>query len=104
MAPDYLKSLIHFRDVKRRSSRLDDDFYILKMPPKCNFTKSEACFSIQGPLIWNDLPFSIRSLTALEAFKSSLKAYYFSVAFKDGNSALAFTVEFGFKVRLNCHA
>ena len=71
------------REVKRRSSRLDDDFYILKMPPKCNLSRSEAAFSHQGPLIWNELPFSIRSLTSLSEFKSQLKTHYFNIAFKD---------------------
>ena len=83
LGPEYLKNLIQLRDIKRRSSRLDDDFYILKMPPRCNFSRSEAAFSHQGPLIWNELPFSIRSLTSLPDFKSQLKTHYFNMAFKD---------------------
>ena len=83
LGPEYLKNLIQLRDIKRRSSRLDDDFYILKMPPRCNFSRSEAAFSHQGPLIWNELPFSIRSLTSLPDFKSQLKTHYFNIAFKD---------------------
>ena len=81
LGPEYLKNLIQVREIKRRSSRLDDDFYLLKMPPKCNFSRSEAAFSHQGPLIWNELPFSIRSLTSLAEFKSSLKTHYFNKAF-----------------------
>ena len=81
--PEYLKELLCIREVKRRSSRLDDDFYLLKMPPKCNFSRSEAAFSHQGPIIWNELPFSVRSLTSLHEFKSSLKTYYFNKAFNE---------------------
>ena len=83
ISPGYLKNLIKLRTVNKRSSRLDDDFYLLKMPPKCNFSRSEAAFSHQGPLIWNELPFSVRSLTSLPEFKSSLKTYYFNKAFNN---------------------
>ena len=83
LAPDYLKNLINLRQTKRRSSRLDNDFYFLQIPPKCNFSRSEAAFSHQGPKIWNELPFSIRSLSNIESFKSALKTFYFEVAFQD---------------------
>ena len=42
---------------------------------------TEAAFSHQGPKIWNELPFSIRSLTSVAEFKSSLKTHYFDQAF-----------------------
>ena len=70
------------RQVKRRSSRLDDDFFILKTSPKCNFSKSEAAFSHSGPKIWNGLPYEIRSLSSLNVFKSNLKTYFFNIAFE----------------------
>ena len=76
-----MKNLLELREMKRRSSRLDDDFYILKVPPKCNFSRSEAAFSHQGPKVWNELPFAIRSLTTVAEFKSSLKTHYFNQAF-----------------------
>ena len=82
LAPDYLKDMITLRQVKRRSSRLDDDFFILKIPPKCNFSKSEAAFSHSGPKIWNGLPYEIRSLSSLNVFKSNLKTYFFNIAFE----------------------
>ena len=82
LAPNYLKDMITLRQVKRRSSRLDDDFFILKIPPKCNFSKSEAAFSHSGPKIWNGLPYEIRSLSSLNVFKSTLKTYFFNIAFE----------------------
>jgi len=81
LAPDYLKNLIYLRDIKRRSSRLDDDFFLLKIPPKFNFSRSEAAFSMCGPKIWNELPFDVRCLSSIDAFKSALKTFYFSKAF-----------------------
>ena len=83
LAPDYLQSLINLREIKRRSSRLDDDFYLLKVSPKYNFSRSEAAFSHKGPQIWNELPFSIRCLTNISAFKTALKTFYFQQAFQD---------------------
>ena len=70
LAPEYLKELIKFRQIKRRSSRLDDDFFMLKIPPKCNFSRSEAAFSHSGPKIWNELPYRLRSLSSINEFKS----------------------------------
>ncbi len=83
LAPDYLKALIQLREIKRRSSRLDDDFFMVKMPPKCHFSRSESAFSHSGPRVWNELPFNIRSLSSLSLFKSALKAHYFDEAFGD---------------------
>ena len=85
LAPDYLKNLIKLRDIRRRSSRLDDDFFLLKMPPKLNFSRSEAAFSISGPMIWNSLPFEVRSLSNIDAFKTALKTLYFDKAFNNVN-------------------
>jgi exonuclease III len=82
LAPNYLKNLIHLRDVKRRSSRLDDDFFLLKIPPKTNLSRSESAFSICGPKIWNELPFDVRCLACIDSFKSALKTFYFNKAFK----------------------
>ena len=45
LAPKYLKDLIFLREVKRRSSRLDDDFFMLKVPPCPNFHRSQGAFS-----------------------------------------------------------
>ena len=82
----YLKNLISLREVNRRSSRLDDDYFLVKIPPKSNFVRSEAAFSFCGPTIWNNLPFSIRSLSSIDAFKSALKTYYFDKAFNEVNN------------------
>ena len=83
MAPSYLCDMIEVRDIRRRSVRLDDDFYILKTPKPSNFSKTYAAFSYFGPKIWNELPYYIRSITELECFKKELKTYYFGIAFDD---------------------
>ena len=83
LAPDYLKDLISLREIKRRSSRLDNDFFMLKKPSKCNFSRSDAAFSHSGPEIWNSLPYELRSLSSIDIFKSRLKTHFFNLAFED---------------------
>ena len=83
LAPEYLKELIFLREVKRRSSRLDNDFFLLKVPPCPNFNKSQGAFSYVGPKTWNDLPYFIRSMSSVNSFKTALKTHYFNIAFKD---------------------
>ena len=83
LAPEYLKELIFLREVKRRSSRLDNDFFLLKVPPCPNFNKSQGAFSYVGPKTWNDLPYFIRSMSSANSLKTALKTHYFNIAFKD---------------------
>ena len=71
------------REPKRRSSRLDDDFFMLKVPHRPNFSRSEGAFSYVGPKLWNELPFSLRSLDNIDIFKKSLKSHLFNIAFED---------------------
>ena len=82
LAPEYLTASISLREVKRRSSRLDDDFYLLKTPTPPRFTRTHAAFSYYGPTIWNGLPFKLRCLTDIIEFKKHLKTHYFNVAFE----------------------
>ena len=44
LAPEYLKELIFLREVKRRSSRLDNDFFLLKVPPCPNLINHKELF------------------------------------------------------------
>ena len=49
IAPNYLKDMVKLREQRRRSSRLDDDFFRLKVPPRPNLSRSEGAFSYIGP-------------------------------------------------------
>ena len=82
IAPDYSTCLIQLREVKRRASRLDDDFFMLKVPPKSNFSRTEAAFCHAGPKVWNKLPFNVRSINEVGRFKSALKTHFFNLAFE----------------------
>ena len=81
IAPKYLADLLALRDTKRHSLRMDNDFYILKVPPPPQFSKTEGAFSHSGPKIWNDLPFAIRCISEIHVFKKRLKTHYFEIAY-----------------------
>ena len=61
--------------------RLDDDFYLLKMPPPPQFKRTEGAFSYSGPKTWNELPYSLRCINDIDIFKKCLKTYYFDIVF-----------------------
>ena len=81
LAPKYLMDFISLRDPKKMSMRLDNDFFLLKIPVPPNFTRTEGSFHYNGPKIWNSLPYGIRSLADVEKFKKCLKTFYFDKAF-----------------------
>jgi len=82
MAPKYLQDLIKLRQCKKVSSRLDDDYLLLDFPFRPVSTRTDAAFSYSGPRIWNLLPYKLRCLTELTAFKNGLKTYLFFLAFE----------------------
>ena len=82
IAPNYLKDLLSLRETRRRSSRLDDDFFLLRVPSRPNFSRSEGAFSFIGPKLWNGLPRELRSLSSVDVFKKSLKCHFFNIAFE----------------------
>lgn len=82
MAPQYLTNLLQLRVPNRYSLRCDNDFFLLEEPRKPFYKKMENAFSIAAPSLWNSLPYSIRSLNSINAFKSSLKTYYYRLAFE----------------------
>ena len=83
LAPKYLKDLISLRDTKNISLRLDNDFFILKIPSPVNFNRTEGAFQYNGPKVWNSLPYVIRSIGDINNFKKCLKTYYFNIAFSE---------------------
>ena len=63
--------------------RLDDDFFVSKVPHLSNFSRTETAFQYNGPMIWNSLPQEIRSVPDIETFKKKLKYYYFNFSFTE---------------------
>jgi len=81
LAPSYLANLIHLRDTKRQSLRMDNDFYRLKVPPPPHYMRTSGAFSCIAPRLWNELPYSLRCISNIDDFKRDLKTHYFNIAF-----------------------
>ena len=80
MAPSYISDMISLYKPPRllRSSSgisLKHQNYNMK-------TYGHRSFSVCAPELWNSLPLSLRNLTNLASFKSSLKTFLFKQAFK----------------------
>ena len=80
LATKYLSELLMIRKPKLQSVRLDNDFFLLDQT-FANYKKTNAAFSVSAPIIWNELPYALRSLTTLMKFKSELKTYFFNIAY-----------------------
>ena len=83
LAPSYLQELLHVRDPKLNSLRIDDDYFFLKTPSIPSLKSTESAFVFSGPKVWNSLPYQIRCSESIEQFKSKLKTYYFNLVFND---------------------
>ena len=83
IAPKYLSSLLNLRQPHNKESRLDNDFFLLRIPEKPLFKRTEGAFSYFGPKTWNSLPYSLRCSNNLLSFKKALKTHFFMIAFKN---------------------
>ena len=61
---------------KSYSLRSNTDKYLLQEGPPYNYRRTRGAFSIAAPKIWNKLPYKIRSVQKLSAFKSALKTHF----------------------------
>ena len=59
----------------------------LLVPPKIPRTSTygERAFNAQAPMVWNALPNSVRNSPSMEAFKSRLKTYLFTLVLRDAD-------------------
>ena len=73
--PDYLRDIIQRKPLQQRSLRSNNDNLL--------FTTSLHQKTVYNSMVinWNALPFSLRSITSIELFKSNLKTYYFNIAY-----------------------
>ncbi len=44
-------------------------------------SRGDRAFAVVGPRLWNNLPLHVRKAQTLTVFKSSLKNYFYSLAF-----------------------
>ena len=78
--PAYLAELLPAY-VPSRSLRSSSDNMLVV--PKCKYVETEKrAFGVRGPKEWNKLPAHLRTKTSIESFKTALKTFLFSDAFK----------------------
>ena len=81
MAPVYLTNLLKIYQPTRALRSSNDRFILVK--PEMNLKSyGERTFIYAGPHIWNSLPYTIRSLSNINTFKSQLKSHFFRLAFE----------------------
>ena len=73
-APIYLSELLHLYTPSRQL-RSATDTRVFIIPSFRTKSCGQRSFSYQAPLIWNQLPVSVRHSTSVSSFKSSLKTF-----------------------------
>ena len=87
IAPEYLKECISIKDQPTKTLRSEDDYFLINFPAVPNYKRTERSFSHCAPVIWNILPYNVRTCTNLNKFKQKLKTYLFNEAFQNCESA-----------------
>ena len=82
MAPKYLQTLVHIAQPSDRYClRRNCDRFLLVVPDKPRYKKTESAFCHISPVTWNNLPLAIRSISELPKFKTALKTHFYIKAF-----------------------
>ena len=75
LAPHYLSVLLKPYQPMRQLRSVDQELFTI---PSVTSTYHRNSFAVAGPLLWNNLPFHVRSASTLEMFKSRLKTFLFN--------------------------
>ena len=76
--PPYLASLLQFSNIPRQlRSSTSQQLSI----PRTNLNLGKRAFSVAAPIIWNELPTTLKSCESLASFRKNLKTYLFKIAF-----------------------
>ena len=77
MAPSYINQLLQYHQRPHNLRQLDN---LQLLVPK-TISNSTRAFSVNGPIFWNELPYSIRNESSLSAFKKTLKTFLFKQSY-----------------------
>ena len=73
--PPYLASLLHFSNIPRQlRSSTSQQLSI----PRTKLNLGDRAFSVAAPIIWNELPTTLKSYESLASFRKNLKTNCFS--------------------------
>ena len=76
----YLSEFLHLY-APSRQLRFSTDTRLFRIPSFQTKSCGLRSFSYQAPVIWNQLPVSVRHSTSVSSFKSSLRTFLFLKAF-----------------------
>ena len=79
-APNYLVQLINHRNLTR-TLRSSSSTELLFVPKSRTMMYGDRCFKVASPILWNNLPVSLRTAKCLTQFRSQLKTHLFKAAF-----------------------
>ena len=79
-APNYLVQLINHRNITR-TLRSSSSTELLFVPKSRTMMYGDRCFEVASPILWNNLPVSLRTAKCLTQFRSQLKTHLFKAAF-----------------------
>jgi len=80
LEPQYIQELITLQTpgrTLRSNSKL-----LLHVPRTHKKTYGDRAFSIAAPVLWNQIPYEIKTQKTVESFKTAVKTYLFKKAFK----------------------
>ena len=76
--PPYLASLLHLSNIPRQlRSSTSQQISI----PRTKLYLDKRAFSVAAPIIWNELPTTLKSCESLASFLKNLKTYLFKISF-----------------------
>ena len=79
-APPYIRDLLQ-QYLPTRTLRSETK-HMLCVPKSKTVTYSKRCFKIMAPVLWNSLPYDIKTSESLGVFKKRLKTYLFRSHFE----------------------
>ena len=80
-APSYLKQLLTLYRPNRALRSSSDKLKLVTVPYNLK-TYGYRSYSVHAPILWNSLPFNIRSAENITSFKSKLKTHLFKLAYE----------------------
>ena len=83
IAPPYITKCITMKSQPPKTLRTNKDYFTLQVPPVSHLSRTYRSFSYCGPMVWNSLPYEIRTQTVISIFKSKLKTHLFKETFHD---------------------
>ena len=76
IAPKYLVDLLKKRTAPRVTRSANDNL-LLVIQGTCLVTAGDKSFAPVTPCLWNELPYDLRAVNAVETFKTLLKTFAF---------------------------